>query len=397
MKLTQHWMGALIVCVVLMAGGCRSTPITPPVPQAADDSRLRRLAEDGREQFAEGDVDSAIKNYRKAIRRGWALDDPAEIGTIAFNLAATLLSIGETNEARDWLIESRSELTRAGKSVGNTWLLEAKIARSEGRVTDAQSYIALAECASAPCEVDNVDGACCHGGDPCEKKTCGACLPCVGDKLNEEERKKRCVTAYEAQILLAKAHIANDFGDVVQATALLRCARQTIENSCQRDLRSEIENVAGHIHLNREEPLQAAVHFDREADALRQAGNLRQIPYALQLAANAYVDGGRLDLAANRWCRAARVFHGRGDQKQAWQCVTSAIQTVTGVYIAHPAIANPVVVGETGFDSESECWNTDLVDTDLISFHDCGDTTNVTERRLAIIAREIKRVLDADQ
>lgn len=77
--------------------------------------------------------------------------------------------------------------------------------------------------------------------------------------------------------------------------------------------------------------------------------------------------------------------------------MTSAIQTATGVYIAHPAIANPVVSGENVSDSESECWNTDLVDSDLISFHDCGDTTNVTERRLAIIAREIKRVLDADQ
>lgn len=397
MKPTQHWIVSLIVCVVLIASGCRSAPITPPVPQAVDDSRLRRLAEDGREQFAEGDVDSAIKNYRKAIRRAWALDDPAEIGTIAFNLAATLFSVGENEEARDWLIESRSELTRAGQSVGNTWLLEAKIARSEGRITDAQSFIALAQCSAAPCEGGNPDDGCCHAGDPCDKKTCGACLPCAGEKLNEQEKKKHCVTAYDAQILLAKAHIANDFGDVVQATKLLQCARQTIEDSCQRDLRSEIENVAGHIHLNREEPLQAAVHFDREADALREAGNLRQIPYALQLAADAYSSGGRLDLAADRWCRAARVFHGRGDQKQAWQCVTSAIQTATGVYITHPAIANPVVIGEKVSESESESWNTDLVDSDLISFHDCGDTTNVTERKLAIIAREIKRVLDADQ
>lgn len=375
---------AILLCLLIVAAGCRSA-IVPPVPEARDDSRLRRLADDGQEQFAEGDVDSAITNYRKAIRRAWALDDPAEIGTVAFNLAACLFSEGENDEARDWLIESRCELTRAGRSVGNTWLLESKIARSEGRTSDAQEHIAMAQCACPPCEVETKDGGCCGSDDPCDRTTCATCLPCAGNDRLQKEQQENCVVGYNAQIQLAKARIANDFGDVVQASTHLQCARQAIEDSCQRDLASEVENVAAHIHLTREEPLQAGSHFDREADLLRAAGNLRQIPYALQLAAEAYTAAGRQDLAADRWCRAARVFHGRGDQKQAWECVTSATQMATGVLITHPVIAQPVI------------WNADIIETDLISFGDaCSDTTNVIERRLAIVAREIKRALDAE-
>ena len=400
---------SLAVAVLLLITGCRSA-IVPAIPQARDDSRLRRLTDDGQEQFAEGEVDSAIKNYRKAIRRAWAMDDPAEIGTVAFNLAACLFSDGQNDEARDWLIESRCELTRSGMSVGNTWLLESKIARSEGRTSDAQEHIVMAECARPPCDLDSQDHGCCGSGDcnrdPCDRKTCATCLPCGDDRL-EEKQQQNCVIAYDAQIQLAKARIANDFGDVIQASVHLQCARQAIEQSCQRDLRSEIENVAGHIHLTREEPLQAGSHFDREADLLRAAGNLRQIPYSLQLAAESYAFAGRQDLAADRWCRAARVFHGRGDEKEAWKCVTSAAQTATGVLMSHPVIAQPVIsqpvtsqpvsTEPSEIESNPAIWNADIIETDLISFgHDCGDTTNVIERRLAIVAREIKRALDRE-
>jgi tetratricopeptide (TPR) repeat protein len=381
-------VSGILLFAFLASVGCRST-IVPPVPEARYDSRLRRLADDGQEQFAEGDVESAITNYRKAIRRAWALDDPAEIGNVAFNLAACLFSDGKNQEARDWLIESRCELARAGRSVGNTWLLESKIARSEGRTADAQEHIAMAQCTCPPCEVENKDGECCSSDDPCDQTTCATCLPCTGKDRGEQKRKENCVVAYTAQIQLAKARIANDFGDVVQASAHLQCARDAIDDSCQRDLASEVENVAGHIHLTREEPLQAGKHFDREADLLRVAGNLRQIPYALQLAAEAYNAAGRQDLAADRWCRAARVFHGRGDEKQAWKCVTSATQMATGVLITHPAVSQPVI-------SQPTMWNTDIIETDLILFSGArSDTTNVIERRLAVVAREIKRALDA--
>ncbi len=79
------------------------------------------------------------------------------------------------------------------------------------------------------------------------------------------------------------------------------------------------------IDLAKGQYLQTAAHLDREALYWRQAGNYRQIPDVLGLAAAAYEQGGRFDLAADRLCRAARIWFARGEFKKSWEILQQAL------------------------------------------------------------------------
>ncbi len=195
----RFWIGLAWVMTIALLSGCRSTPIG----EVRSDTRVRRLAEDGREAFAEGDLETAIKKYHAAVLRAWSMDDPVESGNAAYNLAACRVTLGDFAMARDWLADARVELVRGGESVGNVFLLESRIATDEGRFDDAARYLDAAACGKPPCLDD--DGACqCPTPDGC--RSCPlAGVPCVGRKIKSRREEQDCRDGYNAQIHLGRA------------------------------------------------------------------------------------------------------------------------------------------------------------------------------------------------
>ena len=310
--MTPRWC-VLYLAMMLMASGCAA----PSAPVVNTDATVTRHSKQGRQALAEGDLDAAVDQYRAALLRAWAIDDPYESGTAAYNLAACFASIGATPQAKQWLLDARVELCRAGSSAGNVWLLEAKVAMDECRFADASRYLNRAECSSPPCQRD--DGGClCGPSDPCQP-TCTSKIPCVGSKLADKQAAKACQQEFQAQIQLSRAAIAAEQYDAPSARRHFACACRLAADICSHDLQAQLQHVAALIHLVEGQFMQAAWHFDNEAKHLRLGGNYREIPTALGHAAAAYQEAARFDLAASRTCRVARIWLGRGDSRQAWQ------------------------------------------------------------------------------
>ncbi|TWT95698.1 hypothetical protein [Neorhodopirellula pilleata] len=312
----------ILLFVVVSCLGCQSGSPDPPKL----DSTLARSSEAGRIAYAEGDVDAAIAEYRDAIHRAWLMDDPYEAGTNAYNLAACLITIGDDERAQDWLIDARAELTRANSSVAYTWLLQAKIAQEAGHWTEALSMIDRAACSPPPCDSDD-SGCCCNGNDACDDR-CVYQIPCVGDKFRKKDEIAECEDDFRAQVHLAKARVAAELGDIPTALCHYAKACEIAKEVCSEDLQAELQNVAAMIHLAKEEYLQAAWHFDKEAKHSRLAKNYRVISGALELAAAAYSEAGQYQLAADRLSRVARIWFGRGDMDRAWKHLNHASELV---------------------------------------------------------------------
>lgn len=293
------------------------------------DTRLQRHVKAASQAFAEGQLETAITAYRAAIRRAWALDDPYEAGTAAYNLAACLLTHDRSREAQDWLLDARLELTRAGASLGNVWLLEAKIAAQQQRFGDVEAYVQRASCSDPPCQHREQQYQCCND-DPCRDSLISR-IPCWGTRFEKRQAVSDCAAVYQAQIHLLRARVAAEQYDLATARYQWSCAAQWIEQVCDHDLWAEREHVAALIHLAQAEYLSAARHFDREADCLRQAGNYREIPNALELAAAAYDQAGLRGVSADRICRVARILYGRGELQRSWRYVQQALQSAEAV------------------------------------------------------------------
>ncbi|WP_231615536.1 hypothetical protein [Novipirellula artificiosorum] len=287
------------------------------------DTSLTRFASSGHEAFAEGDLDVAIAQYRKALHRAWSIDDPYESGTSAYNLAACMTSLSKNQEARDWLVDARVELCRAKSSAGNTWLLEAKIAQQECRFEEAKTFVDRAACSQPPCDAGSGD-CLCGPKDPC-KESCVMRIPCVGSRVKQKKAAEQCEDDYTAQIHLARARLAAETYEIECAEMHFACACELAADVCSESLQAELQNVAAMIHLAKGEYLQAAWHFDNEAKHLRLAGNYREIPVALELASAAYEQAERADLAASRMCRVARIWFGRGEFKKSWSYLPQAL------------------------------------------------------------------------
>ena len=317
--LMSPWLPAAILITILSVGpGCKGKGETRTV-----DETVGRYAQKGNAAYVEGQVDRAIKEYRRAIHRAWAIDDAYESGTNAYNLAACMISANRPAEAKDWLLDARVELCRVGASPGNVYLLQAKIALSENRLEDVYHHVNRADCSDAPCgeegcECNNDPGdPCCHG--------CVTKIPCVGSKIEQARVTKECQKTFEAQVELTRARLAAEQYDIPAAVLHFSKACKQLKGICGYDLQAELQDVAALIHLAKGEHLQAACHLDREAENLRCAGIYRELPTTLTLAAAAYEQAGRFDLAANRLCRVARIRYGRGEINQSWQDAQSAI------------------------------------------------------------------------
>ena len=309
---------AALVALAAM-GGCRSTS-----RRDEGDAEVRRHAEAARLAFAEGADTEAIDRYRLAVRRAWLLDDPVQIGTNAYNLAATLAAVSRYAEARDWLREARAELVRAGRDPANVQILEAKIARQQGAFFEAVAISdsvhravhvpggerpnsSLRAAAHKPHQIGAASYV--HGQ--------GGLIPLsdLPKRLSDRRRRKRRSSkhqdraAAEVQLHLLWASLAMDQADLDRAAEEIETARRYMARVRDLAVHAELERVAARLLLFEGRPLDAAARFDAEAELLRHGESYREIPAAYEAAGGAYESAGVFDLAAERYVRVARILY----------------------------------------------------------------------------------------
>ncbi|MBX3413940.1 MAG: hypothetical protein KF708_14715 [Pirellulales bacterium] len=330
---TAVWLACVVALLAIV--GCKSSK-----PTYKPDPYIARAAKDGQAAYAEGSDREAIAYYTLALKRSWAIDDPLEIGHNAYNVAAVLAAVGFDNEARDCLREARAELRRAGQSQSAAWLLEAKIARSQGAVADAVMAVQMAE-RTAPCDEKRglCDGEKCPLGcgvvhasyDECPIECSSACYEdeswwkahkrkkkkedktCRG--CPDEEPESPCLDPdrTKAAVHLLKAELACDQYDLALARGELALARERLGHDLDVATRAQIARIEGRILILEGRPGEGARRLDAEAYWLRRAKLYREIPSATGAAGEAYEAAGELLLASERYYRCARMLYARDE------------------------------------------------------------------------------------
>jgi len=291
------------------------------------DRKLSSLVEDARKAFDEGSLKEAEDKYTQALFRAWAMDDPYESGTAAYNLAACLTSQKRFDEALDWLADARTELCRARSSTGNTWLLSAEIATAQGCPDEAQRFIAKASKTCVPCELDEPYQLLGPTAE-CEIEKCRQCfwekLPCCKKLFKRAKEPAQCQSAYEARIQLATAKLAVKQCNLSRAKQHYRLATEKLVHVCDLGLAADRHDVAALIFELEGNALQAGAHRDAEVELLRLAAQYREIPNVLDAAAESYLLADRFDLAADRLIRSARIHYARGGLEESWVRIREA-------------------------------------------------------------------------
>ena len=323
---SRSWL-TIAVLIFVMASGCRATS-----PSDADRT-LSKRAREADLAFQAGDDERAISRYRLALRRAWEIDDVEGIANVAFNLAGCLATIGEYEWARQALAEVRAALVRGELGQADVWLLEAKIARAQGRLEEA-AY--LADCVVEPM-IRNApecrDGKC-LAGKSSESS--------AGDKLRDRltrdwggkwRQKKRqrhadqeaCQTG-RVELALFRANVSLDRGDVERARIELAKGRGDLTERPEPALRAEIAATESRLLIQLDRPLEAARRLDQEVEWLKAAEHYRELPMASVAAATAYLQADEPLIAADRLLRAARVLYGRDDLLAALHFLEQAVE-----------------------------------------------------------------------
>ena len=274
----------LAACLTL--GGCAS----PPAQNVDRDTAS--AGSRGRRAFEQGHFNVAADAYRSALQRARLRADSADIGDHAYNLAACLIGLGRPDEARDLLREARAEFEKNRDLAGqaDTWLLEAKIARSRKMRDEAGQLL---------------------------EKTL-ALLPVKG----EEARK--------AQAYAAMAELACDADDAAAARTALTQAHAAAGGSADGAALAGLAQTEGRVLRLEGKPKEAADQLDRAALLFREAGRYRDMAEAMALAAGSRADAGQNDLAAEAYLDAAQSLYAQGDAVGALRSISSALASAEG-------------------------------------------------------------------
>lgn len=308
-------------CSCLLASqlcGCASTP-----PQLAKpDKDLEEHFEDGHEAYNEGILRDAMKDYRLAILRAWAIDSPYDSGTAAYDYAACLVGEEKYDLANRWLLDARVDLARARSSAGNTWLMSAKIAAAQGQFDEARAAIQCAARAGADCELEEErrlrGPAARHVEESCDE-SCLSKVPWLGKKIDKKKALQQCESEYQVSIQLSLARLAAAQQDVATARKHLDCACQFAEDLCSLAVQAERHDVYAMVFDIEGKHSEAGGRRDCEADILRAMGEYREIPKVLRAAADSYCMAERNDLAVDRLIRCARIYVARADYDRSWE------------------------------------------------------------------------------
>lgn len=211
------------------------------------------------------------------------MDDAASIANAAHNLGACLAELEQYDAARTRLAEARAEALRAGGGVVDILLVEAGVARLQGKPDEAREI--------------------------------------AGEVL--DQRRPPPTAAERLQVHLIRSEIASDQGDANAARAELNAVRDDMASS--PSLGARLAGARARIHALDERWPEAAEGFDREAELWRKGWRFPAMSRALARAARAHRAAGRHADAADRHYRAARSALGAGDLEGARTLVAEAL------------------------------------------------------------------------
>jgi len=291
---TPYWIGLLISA----AAGCGG-PLPAIRPPA--DAELDRSNSAARAAFDRGVLSEASILYDQSLARARVMDDPREVADAAYNLAACLVGLDELDRARHLLQEAEWDLDRVGGNTDDLILLEAEVARRQGKIAEAQSL------------TDRLIS---------EPRTNGATGPVVG-------------------VYVLRGLLALERHDVTTANRELAAARVAFKDGTDLSISAGITGLSARIALEEKHPADAAQKFDAQAALLQRAALYSEMSWALSHAGDAYLAAGRPDLAADRLYRAARCAFALGNTVQARKLVDSASEAADAAKLS--SISEPIL------------------------------------------------------
>jgi tetratricopeptide (TPR) repeat protein len=263
-----------------MLGGCA---FFAPMPGPAVDPELGTATAAARVAYAHGQIPIAMQLYGRALDRARAMDDPGAIGNAEYNLAICLTATRNYPAARGMLDDAEHDLLRANADAAEVLLVQAKVARLEGK---AQESALLA--------------------------------------TRVLSRRPPATSAIRLQAHLLRGLLAVDGSNTVEAEKAFREAQNLAAQVKDAQSQARVSELSGRVSALKNEPLQAALAFDREASLLRDARIFVDVPAALERAGHAYENAGRQQAAADRLLRAARTLYGQGDRPESLKVASAA-------------------------------------------------------------------------
>jgi len=260
---------AILLALGLLSAGCSGPE---EVPRTDPQYGALVIAAEGR--FAAGQTGQAVESFGRALQRARAMDDPAAISDCAYNLAACLLSLGDLDGACVYLLEARHAAERNGRTRLDALLLEAQIARLQGRTVDAAAL-------------------------------CDEILSGAGDDDDE--------TLWQIEVSLLQARLACGAGATLDARAHYDRAANHLDEIDDPHLRAEAALTEGEVLLLEGSHAAAARSFEAQARSLRRAGRYGDMAYALLRAGEASLDASDPAGAADSLFRGARSLFAQGE------------------------------------------------------------------------------------
>lgn len=274
-------MKTVILAVIgaVALAGCASPPKMAPAP----DAELAQAISSAQKAFSLASYDRAARFYELALQRARAIDDSAEIGKQAYNLAASLLLSNRAADALPYLTEAEAVFARARTDLGPVVLLRARVLRALGEADAAQLDVQKAV----------------------EFPT---------------SREVQC------QAWLLYGQLSCDATNVAEATKGLSRARSFLTDDPA--LRAGVAGLAGRISLLNGDAGNAGLEFDKEAEFMRRAARYRDMATSLQRAGEAYAQAGDVAAAGLRFYRAARSWQGLGETVNALKAMERALAII---------------------------------------------------------------------
>ncbi len=273
-------LGLLLAAALLLPAACASSR-----PGRPADPELYRISRSARAAFDRGEFKPAVRLYRMARQRARLIDDPAELGTVTYNLAAAYLELGETGRADQLLREARRAFFRGPGVPEDLILLQGRIALLEGRTGEAERLIE--------------------------------------EGLAEGEKNLDRETRVQFRLLRGRTALAG--GDPAAARAAVEESRRPLRKVSSEIILADHAALEGEVLSLEGEHLAAGELFDRAAELLGQAGRYRGMTRARARAGRAYLEAGEFCAAGGRFYRAARSLAARGETVAALELIGAAV------------------------------------------------------------------------
>ena len=273
------YLAWLFLVIILVGGvGCSSSPTEQSRTEV--DEKFERTSRAARTAFDNGRLRQAADLYNQALERAYVLDDVNAIVDSQYNLAVCLVRLHDYDQALEQVSQSRTELTRAGRSMPvDILLLEATVVYRMGKLDDAWQL------------TDTIIL------DP--------------SRLSE---------AIQSKTHFLRGLIAAEWDDIKQ----LRQEIVSMGTPFAMGLRADREELVGRLAMAQSNWNEAIEAFDKTAEFRRDDFDYSEMVNGLALAAWACEQAGKLSDASKRYLRAGRSAARQGESREALNWLSRA-------------------------------------------------------------------------